>query len=104
MDTRGSHQHCYWSGARLTALLADEVGDDGVFALVRALHALAPQDALPAPALTLLQAATTSPDPLAAQAATALLRLWNTHKHAPFPQPAAGAPGGQSAVPAVDPS
>ena len=96
MDARGTYQHCYWAGARLIDLLAKEVGDDGVFSLVRALHAAHPTDAAPQPALRLLEAASSSPRPPAAAAARALLRLWSEHKGAPFPDPApmaSGSPG-----------
>ena len=93
MTQRGSYQHCYWSGARLTALLADVVGDDGVFALVRALHDLRPQDATPTPALTLLkEAAASSSDATAQKAASTLLQLWEQQKQAPFPSSTAASP------------
>ncbi|MDP2343081.1 MAG: hypothetical protein Q8O67_19145 [Deltaproteobacteria bacterium] len=90
MDRRGTYQHCYWAGARLIDLLAREVGDDGVFQLVRALHAARSIDAEPLPALRLLETASTSTTPpAAAAAAAALLRLWEAHRNAPFPDPAA---------------
>ena len=86
MAERHSYQHCYWGGAALAVLLAADVGDDGVFALIRALGKSRPFDASPQPALTLLQAVTTSSsDPLARRAATALVALWQQHKNAPFP-------------------
>lgn len=85
MDARGSYQHCYWSGARLTALLADAVGDDGVFALVRVLHDLHPLDSTPLPALSLLREAAASSDAAASAAATTLLALWEAQKSKPFP-------------------
>ena len=87
MDERRSHQHCYWGGAALAVVLANDVGDDGVFALIRALGATAAFDASAQPALTLLQAVSSSPaaDPLARRAASALATLWRQHKNAPFP-------------------
>lgn len=86
MDRFGSYQHCYWGGAALVELLADDVGDDGVFALVRAVHALAPVDAAPATAVSLLQRVEqTSTDRLARRAAKGLLRLWQAHRGGLFP-------------------
>jgi hypothetical protein len=87
MDRRGTYQHCYWAGARLIDLLALEVGDDGVFQLVKSLHAARSTDAEPLRALRLLETASTSSDPPAAEAARALLRLWSEHKGSPFPDP-----------------
>ncbi len=86
MDERHSYQHCYWGGAALAALLATDVGDAGVFALIRALGKAAAFDANPQPATALLQAvSSSSSDPLARRAAAALLGLWQQHKNAPFP-------------------
>lgn len=88
MAARGSYQHCYWSGARLTALLAADVGDDGVFALVRLLHGLRRTDAEPTAATDILRAAASSVDDVAGAAAAArLLELWETHRGEPFPAP-----------------
>ncbi len=88
MDRFGSYQHCYWAGARLIDLLAQEVGDDGVFALVRALHGASPTDGVPLPALRLLARA--AEEPAAAAPARALVRLWKLHRGAPFPDPPEG--------------
>jgi hypothetical protein len=86
MDARGSYQHCYWGGAALMVLLARDVGDDGVFALVRAIHALGPVDAAPQSATSLLErAAQTAREPQARVAAEALLSLWRRHRDGLFP-------------------
>ncbi len=86
MDARGSYQHCYWGGAALMVLLAREVGDNGVFALVRAIHAQGPVDAVPQPAAALLaRAAETAAEPVARRAARTLLRLWRRHRDGLFP-------------------
>ena len=86
MDARGSYQHCYWGGAALMVLLAREVGDDGVFALVRAIHAQGAVDAVPQPAAELLaKAAETAAEPAARRAARTLLRLWRRHRDGLFP-------------------
>ena len=86
MDARGSYQHCYWGGAALMMLLARDVGDDGVFALVRAIHALGPVDAAPQSATSLLErAAQTAREPQARVAAEALLSLWRRHRDGLFP-------------------
>jgi len=89
MAARGSHQHCYWAGARLMALLADDVGDEGVFALVRLLHGLHKTDATPTAATDILRqaAATAADDVNGAAAARQLLQLWETHRSEPFPTP-----------------
>ena len=86
MDTYHSYQHCYWSGAALTALLADDVGDEGVFALIAALHRLGPIDSTPTAASVLLETvATRDSNPLARQAASRLQVLWETWRNTPFP-------------------
>jgi hypothetical protein len=77
MDRFGSYQHCYWGGAALIELLADDVGDDGVFALVRAVQALGPVDAAPSSAETL--------SALAKRAAKRLMALWKRHRDGHFP-------------------
>lgn len=95
MDRFGSHQHCYWGGAALIELLADDVGDEGVFALVRALHALGPIDAAPSSAQTLLSLVQSSPTASAPakRAAKRLLALWRAHKDGLFPDVAAARSG-----------
>ncbi len=85
MDATGSHQHCYWAGARLIEMLAEDLGDEEVFALVRVLHAAGATDAPPRTALALLQEAERSPEPRAAAAARALTTLWFSHHLTPFP-------------------
>jgi len=98
MDAHGAYQHCYWGGAALFALLADEVGDDGVTALVTALHALAPLDAPPRPALALLDDVADGKDepPAAAAAARALIALWQRFRDRPFPETPPRAAAGSS--------
>ena len=91
MDRHDSYQHCYWGGAALVELLADDVGDDGVFALVRAVHALGPVDAAPSSAeglLTMVVSSKTTSGP-AKRAAKRLLALWRTHRDGLFPDVAA---------------
>ncbi|HEY1099797.1 MAG TPA: hypothetical protein VGF99_12760, partial [Myxococcota bacterium] len=83
MHARRSYQHCYWGGAALLTLLARDVGDDGVIALLRALPG--PVDGPPQRATAVLQAARTSSDPRVARAATTLLALWTQSAQAPFP-------------------
>jgi hypothetical protein len=86
-DRLGTDQHCYWGGAALIELLADEVGDDGVEALVRAVHGSARIDAPPASAEAVLMAiahASTS-SPVARRAAERLLVLWRRHRDGHFP-------------------
>jgi hypothetical protein len=86
MDARHSYQHCYWGGAALTALLADDVGTDAVMALVRALHDSAPLDATPRSARELLhRVAIEATDAVAADAARRLWALWERFRHEPFP-------------------
>lgn len=91
MDRFGSYQHCYWGGAALVELLADDVGDDGVFALVTAVHALGPVDAAPSSAQTLLSLVTSSPSApaKAKRAAKRLMALWQAHRDGLFPDVAA---------------
>ena len=86
-DQRGSDQHCYWGGAAVIELLADEVGDDGVFALVGAVHGLSAVDAAPASAEAVLVAVIQSPtSTLSAQrAAERLLVLWARYRDGLFP-------------------
>lgn len=86
-DQRGSDQHCYWGGAAVIELLADEVGDDGVFALVGAVHGLSAVDAAPASAEAVLAAVTQSPTSTrsARRAAERLLVLWVRHRDGLFP-------------------
>jgi hypothetical protein len=95
MDRFGSYQHCYWGGAALVELLADDVGDDGVFALVQAVQALGPVDAAPSSALTLLSLVTSSPSASAKakRAAKRLMALWQAHKDGLFPDVAAARDG-----------
>jgi hypothetical protein len=94
MDRFGSYQHCYWGGAALVQLLVDDVGDEGVFALVRAVQALGPVDAAPQMATALLmRVEQTATAPLARRAATRLLHLWREHKDGLFPDVAAARAG-----------
>jgi hypothetical protein len=84
MDGRGSYQHCYWGGAALAALVADDVGVPAMQALVAALHASAPLDAAPRPALSILgDVAAGEGD--AARAARRLVERWMEACDAPFP-------------------
>jgi len=91
MDRHGSYQHCYWGGAALVELLADDVGDAGVFALVKAVHALGPVDAAPSSAEDLLTMVVASPSASgpAKRAAKRLMALWRTHRDGLFPDVAA---------------
>ncbi len=86
-DRLGTDQHCYWGGAALIELLADEVGDDGVEALVRAAHGSAAIDAPPMSAEAVLMAIARgqSSSPLAQRAADHLLALWRRHRDGHFP-------------------
>lgn len=85
MDVHGSYQHCYWGGAALLALVADELGDEALTRLVVALHGLGPLDAAPRPALDLLAAVADAPEPVAAHAARRLIALWHAWRDRPFP-------------------
>lgn len=94
MDRFGSYQHCYWGGAGLVQLLADDVGDDGVVALVRAVQGLGPIDAAPQTAAALLlRVEQTAKAKAARRAATRLLALWRAHKDGLFPDVAAARAG-----------
>lgn len=86
MDRVGSYQHCYWGGAALVQLLSEELGDDGVYALIRGIWATGPVDGVPRRATALLDVvAKHAPEERSRQAAAALLRLWERHKGSHFP-------------------
>jgi hypothetical protein len=100
----------------LAALVADDVGDDAVTALVAALHASAPLDAAPRPALAILrdiadgdarcaheQRANAACPPMddAARAARAFIARFTAACDAPFPDVAdwlARVPGSSSST------
>ncbi len=87
MDARHSYQHCYWAGAAMAQLVADQLGDDAVFALIAALSQQ-PFAGEPRRAVAVLQsvASSSSSSPEAVKAAKALLQVWQQQRGMPFPQ------------------
>jgi hypothetical protein len=88
MDTRHSYQHCYWAGAAMAMLVADRLGDDAVFALLATLSKQ-PFAGTPRRAVAVLESvvsSSSSSSPQAAQAAKALLQVWQQQRGVPFPQ------------------